>query len=79
MKRPKISLIGSGNIGATNVTRVLGLGAGALVLVLDTAKGAFTVWLASRSCGDWIVAAAGFAAIGWWRFDPARPKLGRSK
>jgi glycerol-3-phosphate acyltransferase PlsY len=38
---------GSGNIGATNVTRVVGPLAGVLTLVLDTAKGYLSVWLAS--------------------------------
>ncbi|MBS1841792.1 MAG: glycerol-3-phosphate 1-O-acyltransferase PlsY [Acidobacteria bacterium] len=37
---------GSGNIGATNVARSIGLGAGILTLVLDAAKGAAPVWLA---------------------------------
>lgn len=37
---------GSGNIGATNVARSAGLGAGILTLVLDAAKGAVPVWLA---------------------------------
>ena len=61
---------GSGNIGATNVARVLGLGTGATVLILDAAKGAVTVWFAARSCGPWIVAAAGFAAILGHCFSP---------
>ncbi len=39
---------GSGNIGATNVSRVAGPAAGILTLILDAGKGTAAVWLASR-------------------------------
>ena len=60
---------GSGNIGATNVARVLGARLGAVVLVLDAAKGALPVFLA-RDASSWIVAATGFAAIVGHCFSP---------
>jgi len=39
---------GSGNIGATNVSRVVGPLPGVLTLLLDAGKGAAAVWLAGR-------------------------------
>lgn len=48
---------GSGNIGATNATRVLGKGAGALTLLGDVMKGFLPVWLA---------AAQGTPGVGLW-------------
>jgi acyl phosphate:glycerol-3-phosphate acyltransferase len=64
---PDIREIGSGNIGAANVTRNAGRLAGALTLVLDAAKGYLAVWLANRyAAGNirWMMVAAVFAVIG---------------
>jgi len=62
---------GSGNIGATNVGRVLGVKDGVLVLVLDSAKGWLVTLAASRFDGDpWVVVATGFAAILGHCFSP---------
>jgi len=62
-----IRAVGSGNIGAANVTRNAGLAAGALTLLLDTGKGYLAVWLAAHSTdsnGRWMMAAAVAAVIG---------------
>ncbi|MDX2093624.1 MAG: glycerol-3-phosphate acyltransferase [Kofleriaceae bacterium] len=62
---------GSGNIGATNVTRVIGRKAGAIVLLLDAAKGALPTWLAWHyACGPWVIVATGAAAIIGHCFSP---------
>ncbi|HXJ41383.1 MAG TPA: glycerol-3-phosphate 1-O-acyltransferase PlsY [Bryobacteraceae bacterium] len=47
MRGEDIRQSGSGNIGATNVSRTAGPGAGILTLVLDAAKGWIAVWLAA--------------------------------
>jgi len=62
---------GSGNIGATNVTRVMGIGPGLLVLVLDALKGALATLVAEHWCGmDWVIGLAGFVAIFGHCFSP---------
>lgn len=55
---------GSGNIGATNVFRTLGLGPGLLVFILDLLKGSVAVWLMIGLNNDpWLVILAGGLAI----------------
>jgi glycerol-3-phosphate acyltransferase PlsY len=57
---------GSGNIGATNVSRAAGRKLGVLTLLLDAAKGGIPVWAAAATLGapgaPW-AAATGFAAF----------------
>ncbi len=57
---------GSGNIGATNVYRVLGARLGVLTLVGDVLKGVIPVLLARTLLGDdlWIAAVALFTFLG---------------
>jgi len=43
---------GSGNIGATNVMRTTGRGAGVVTLLLDIAKGYAAVWIGGRLTGQ---------------------------
>jgi glycerol-3-phosphate acyltransferase PlsY len=64
---PDIRAIGSGNIGAANVTRSAGKFAGILTLLLDAGKGYWAVWLAGYfTHGNirWMMFAAVCAVIG---------------
>lgn len=55
---------GSGNVGATNVARIMGLRIGALTLLIDILKGFFSVWLAWwLSANQVFAASAGFATV----------------
>ncbi len=47
LKNIDIRQHGSGNVGATNVTRVVGVGYGALALLGDVGKGVVAAWLTS--------------------------------
>ena len=64
---PDIRAIGSGNIGAANVTRNAGKFAGILTLVLDAGKGYAAVWFAAHyTHGNirWMMIAAVCAIVG---------------
>lgn len=64
--------VGSGNIGATNVGRVLGRAGWVATLLADAGKGALAVLLASGlpTSGPWAPALAGLAAILGHCFTP---------
>ena len=64
---PDIREVGSGNIGAANVSRNAGRFAGILTLLLDAAKGYLAVWLAARWTNGnirWMMVAAILAVVG---------------
>ena len=61
-----ISKYGSGNLGGTNVLRVLGFKAGAIVMALDLAKAFVPVMLARFIIGDNVLTIAGFALNWQW-------------
>jgi glycerol-3-phosphate acyltransferase PlsY len=63
---------GSGNIGATNVARVLGKQYGIAVFVLDFLKGFIPTYIAVRWFGldSWWVTAVGLAAVLGHMFTP---------
>jgi len=62
-----IRTVGSGNIGATNVFRILGKPAGIFVLLADAAKGWLAVFLVAKLVADWFYPAAGPLAYEWFK------------
>jgi glycerol-3-phosphate acyltransferase PlsY len=61
-----ISKHGSGNLGGTNVLRVIGFKAGAIVMALDIAKAFVPVMLARFIIGDSVLSIAGFTVNWQW-------------
>ena len=59
-----IQQVGSGNIGATNVLRALGVVPAVIVVILDPLKGAIATFIPSLlGIGPWGVALAGLAVV----------------
>jgi glycerol-3-phosphate acyltransferase PlsY len=72
-----ITKVGSGNIGATNVFRILGKGPGSLVLLTDLAKGALAVLFVpaaavalARAGSPWLPATAAIGAVLGHNYTP---------
>ena len=61
-----IRSVGSGNIGATNVLRILGKPAGIFVMLADALKGALAVIIAVRVIGPWFSGMPGNQANEWY-------------
>lgn len=63
---------GSGNVGATNVARVLGKKYGVAVYILDFLKGFIPTFLAVNYFGtdSWLTALVGLAAVAGHMFSP---------
>ena len=72
LKGIDIRKYGSGNVGATNVARVLGKKYGVLVYLLDFLKGFIPTLIAVKSFGinSWVTAAVGLSAILGHMFSP---------
>lgn len=61
---PDVRKVGSGNVGATNVMRSAGRGAGALAFALDAAKGGAAALLAHRVAPEgWLAPGSAVTAI----------------
>lgn len=72
-----IKTVGSGNIGATNVTRAMGKGWGAFVLVIDALKGFLPVLMVKLCFKEWqqnqlysFMAVTGVLAVAGHVFTP---------
>ena len=61
-----IRTVGSGNIGATNVFRYLGIPAGVFVLLIDALKGWLAVTVLSNVVCDWLFPDAGQLSRDWF-------------
>jgi glycerol-3-phosphate acyltransferase PlsY len=72
--RVDLRTVGSGNVGATNVGRALGLRWFVAVLLLDAAKGALPVLLLPRALGrpgdEWLAVGCAVAAVLGHVFSP---------